>query len=48
MSALADALWSAPSRRDFADFMQRLPAQLLRYEAADAKYRKPETLVIRP
>ncbi|MCC7053281.1 MAG: beta-N-acetylhexosaminidase [Gemmatimonadaceae bacterium] len=47
MSALAEVLWTAPARKDFADFMQRLPAQLQRYEAMDVKYRKPESTVIR-
>jgi hexosaminidase len=47
MSALAEALWTAPARKDFADFMQRLPAQLRRYEAMDVKYRPPEGMVLR-
>ena len=48
MSALAEALWSAKPRRDFADFMQRLPEHLQRLDAMDVKYRKLDTPVVTP
>jgi hexosaminidase len=48
MSALAEALWSAKSRRDFGDFMQRLPAHLQRLDALDVRYRKLETTTAVP
>jgi hexosaminidase len=48
MSALAEALWSAKPRRDFADFMQRLPAHLQRLDAMDVKYRKLDVPVVTP
>jgi hexosaminidase len=39
MSALAEAVWTPVTRRDFADFMERLPAHLSRLHAMDVKYR---------
>ena len=43
MSALSEAVWTPASRRDFADFMQRLRPHLLRLDAMDVKYRKLDT-----
>lgn len=34
LDALAEVLWSPPSRRNWHDFLTRLPAQLARYRAA--------------
>ena len=48
MSALAEALWTPKPRRDFADFMQRLPAHLQRLDAMDVKYRKLDVPVVVP
>jgi hexosaminidase len=42
MSALAEAMWTAPARKDFGNFMARMPAQMARYEAMDVKARKLE------
>lgn len=39
LSALAEVVWSRKERRDFADFMRRLPAHLLRLDALDVRYR---------
>jgi hexosaminidase len=48
MTALAEALWSAKSRRDFGDFMQRLPVHLQRLDALDVRYRKLEIMTAVP
>ena len=37
-AALAEALWSPPSRRDWHDFLARLPAQFARYRALGVAY----------
>jgi hexosaminidase len=42
MSALAEVGWTSVPRRDFADFMQRLGPHLLRLDAMDVNYRKPD------
>ena len=42
LSALAEAAWTARDRRDLHDFMQRLAPHLLRLDALDVKYRKPD------
>jgi len=39
-SALAEVLWTAQNRRDFADFSARLPEHLRRLEALDVNYRR--------
>jgi len=39
-SALAEVLWTAKDRRDFADFSARLPEHLRRLEAMDVNYRR--------
>jgi hexosaminidase len=43
LSAFAEDVWSVPDRRDWSDFLRRLPAQFARYEklgihAADSAY----------
>jgi hexosaminidase len=40
MVALSEVLWSAKTRRDFADFRGRLPTHLARLDALDVNYRK--------
>lgn len=40
MSALSEVLWTSRARRDFADFMARLPAHLARLDALDVNYRR--------
>jgi|HubBroStandDraft_3_1064219.scaffolds.fasta_scaffold09485_2 hexosaminidase len=37
-AALAEAGWSAPAQRDFADFLKRLPAEFDRYRALGVRY----------
>lgn len=39
MSALSEVLWTGRSRRDFADFMQRLRVHATRLDALDVHYR---------
>jgi hexosaminidase len=41
-SALAEALWTSRTRRDFADFSARLPAHLARLQALDVNYRRTD------
>lgn len=48
MSALAEAVWTAKPRRDFADFMQRLSIHVKRLDAMDVNYRKLDSTTIRP
>ena len=48
MSALSEAVWTAPGRRDFADFMQRLRPHLERLDAMDVKYRKLDVPTVIP
>jgi hexosaminidase len=38
-AALAEALWTAPSRKSFADFSARLTPHLERLKALDVNYR---------
>jgi hexosaminidase len=42
MLALAEVVWSPKTRRDWNDFVTRLPAQLRRLDALDVRYRLPE------
>jgi hexosaminidase len=42
MLALAEVVWSPKARRDWNDFVTRLPAQLRRLDALDVRYRLPE------
>ncbi|KAF1685186.1 beta-hexosaminidase [Pseudoxanthomonas broegbernensis] len=38
LSALAEIAWTAPARKDYGDFLARLPAQLQRYRALGIPY----------
>ena len=38
VAALAETAWSPPGRKDYADFLSRLPAQLARYRALGIGY----------
>jgi hexosaminidase len=42
MLALAEVVWSPKTRRDWNDFVTRLPAQLRRLDALGVRYRLPE------
>ena len=42
-AALAEALWTAPERKSFADFSARLTPHLRRLDALDVNYRRPDT-----
>ncbi len=44
-AALAEALWTPASRKDFGDFMTRLAHQLPDLRALDVNYRPPERVV---
>lgn len=48
MVALSEGLWTAKANKNFGDFMGRLPAHLLRLDAMDVNYRRPEALRISP
>ncbi len=39
--ALAEVAWSAPSRRDYSGFLERLRPHLVRLDLAGVKYRNP-------
>ena len=39
LSAFAEAAWTEKTRKDFADFKERLPAHLARLDALDVQYR---------
>jgi hexosaminidase len=41
-AALAEALWTAPARKNFADFSRRLEPHLERLQALDVKFRRPD------
>jgi hexosaminidase len=47
-AALAEVLWTAPDRRNFADFSARLTQHLLRLQALDVNYRPPGDPVVHP
>ena len=47
-AALAEVLWTAPDRRNFADFSARLTPHLERLQALDVNYRPPGDPVIHP
>ncbi len=40
LSALSEVLWSPASRRDYADFLQRMTTEELRLQAMDVNYRR--------
>ncbi len=44
MLALSEVQWSPRERRNYSDFLQRLPAQLLRLDAAGVHYRVPDVV----
>lgn len=46
--ALCEALWSRKDRRDFGDFMTRLPVHLKRLDALDVNYRKLDRATVTP
>jgi hexosaminidase len=48
MVALSEGLWTAKANKNFGDFMGRLPAHLLRLDAMDVNYRRPDALRISP
>ncbi|HEY0931913.1 MAG TPA: beta-N-acetylhexosaminidase [Gemmatimonas sp.] len=41
LSALAEVVWTPRERRNFSEFLQRLPAHLKRLDALDVNYRRP-------
>jgi hexosaminidase len=47
-AALAEALWTAPAHRDFAEFSARLTQHLRRLQALDVNYRPPGEPVVHP
>jgi hexosaminidase len=40
LTALSEGLWSPKARKDFGNFMARLPVHLQRLDAMDVNYRK--------
>lgn len=48
LTALSEAVWSAKARRDYGNFMQRLPVHLLRLDALDVNYRRLDPVKITP
>ncbi len=46
--ALCEALWSRKDRRDYGDFMTRLPVHLKRLDALDVNYRKLDRAKVTP
>lgn len=48
LTALAEVLWSPTSRRDYGNFMQRLPVHLRRLDALDVNYRRLDGQAIVP
>jgi hexosaminidase len=44
MLALAEALWSTPANKDYADFRRRLAAHLVRLDKQNVKYRTPDPI----
>jgi hexosaminidase len=41
LSALAEVVWTPKERRNFSEFLQRLPMHLKRLDALDVNYRRP-------
>jgi hexosaminidase len=41
LSALAETTWTPAERKDYNDFLVRLPDHLARLQALDVNYRKP-------
>jgi hexosaminidase len=48
LTALSEGLWSAKDRKDFPNFMQRLPQHLKRLDALDVNYRRLDSQKITP
>jgi len=48
LTALSEAVWSAKTRRDYGNFMQRLPVHLQRLDALDVNYRRIDPAVVVP
>ena len=48
LTALAEAVWTPPARKDFADYRARLDTHLGRLTALDVNFRKPEPHVSPP
>lgn len=48
LTALSEAVWSAKARRDYGNFMQRLPVHLQRLDALDVNYRRLDPAVVVP
>jgi len=48
LTALSEAVWSAKTRRDYGNFMQRLPVHLQRLDALDVNYRRLDPAVVVP
>ncbi len=44
MLAMAEAVWSTPANKDYADFRRRLAVHLVRLEKRGVKYRTPDPL----
>jgi hexosaminidase len=39
LAALAEAVWTAPARKSYADFLSRMPVELARLDVLDVAYR---------
>jgi hexosaminidase len=48
LTALSEGLWSQKARKDFGNFMQRLPEHLKRLDAMDVNYRRLDSQKITP
>lgn len=48
LTALSEGLWSQKERKDFGNFMQRLPEHLKRLDAMDVNYRRLDSPKITP
>jgi hexosaminidase len=48
LTALSEGLWSAKERKDFGNFMQRLPEHLKRLDAMDVNYRRLDQQKVTP
>ena len=48
LTALAEAVWSAKARRDYGNFMHRLPVHLQRLDALDVNYRRLDPVKMVP
>lgn len=48
LTALSEAVWSTKARRDYGNFMQRLPVHLRRLDALDVNYRRLDGQAIVP